>query len=124
MENRWLDLLKGFIPEDSEVIPNSSEKICERADHSLTNTIKLLLLARNLQSRDIRFAVEVVNSMDSLGRKVELIMTGNNAELIENSSGSVIRKLGWISEDEKIRLIKRSLISSSLRVITKVLPCQ
>ena len=134
LENRWLDLLSGIIPKDSEVIPNSSEKICERADHSLTNKVRLLLLARESPVKGQRFAVEVVNSMDSLGRKTELIMTGNNAELIENSSGSVIRKLGWISEDEKIRLIRESdfLISpsdyegSSMSVIEAMvcgLPC-
>ena len=134
LEERWLDLLRGVIPADSEVIPNSSEPICDRTNHEPSNCVKLLLLARGSTIKGHKFAIEIVHAIEKMGILTELTMTGKRCDEEVTSSGSKIRTLEWVSEEEKSELVREAdfLISpseyegSSMSVIESMvcgLPC-
>ena len=134
LENRWIGLLKGFIPEDSEVLHNFSEPICERNNHNLGTTIKLLLMSRKSPIKGHKLALKIAKSLANMGNKVELKMTGTSREGIERQPRITVESLGWVSETEKASLLKEAdfLISpsefegSSMSVIEAMvcgLPC-
>ena len=134
LEERWKTALRGFIPADAEVLPNFSRQRIDRSEHNLEGGIKLLLLARDSPTKGHNFAISILESLHEAGVDASLTMTGAKdlSSLIYPRLS--INCLGWISEEEKVRLMMEAdfLISpsdfegSSMSVIESLLcglPC-
>ena len=133
LEDRWKKILEQWIPEDSVVISNFSEKIISRKN-ILNNEINLLMLSRNSKGKGHNFAIKVLRSLENKGFSAKLVMTGIlNSDLMQIKMDKIDAR-GWISENEKYDLISNSdfLImpsdfeGSSMSVIESIvngLPC-
>ncbi len=135
LETRWKELLRRWLPKNTEVVNNFSRPLAVRRNHSPDGTIKLLLLSRSSPIKGKKFALDIVRYLTSKGLKVSLKISGGykNESLGDNPEGQ-ITSLGWVSEQEKSELIKSAdfLLSpsryegSSMSVIESMvsgLPC-
>jgi glycosyltransferase involved in cell wall biosynthesis len=133
LEERWIDLLSKWIPENSSVVPNSIGKLSDRGEYVRTSKIRLLLLSRNSMVKGHEIAIKALNILHRDGYEATLEITGIGEDSKINATKGV-HYLGWVSEQEKSDLISRVdfLISpsqyegSSMSVIEAMvcgLPC-
>ena len=117
LENRWKELLRRWLPKNTEVVNNFSRPLAVRRNHSPDGTIKLLLLSRPSPVKGKNFALDIVRYLTSKGSRVSLKISGGNKNesLVDNPEGQ-ITCLGWVSEQEKSELIKSAdfLLSPSI----------
>jgi glycosyltransferase involved in cell wall biosynthesis len=132
LEERWVEKLKKWIPEDSVVVNNSSKPLADRKGHLREGEIKLLLLSRKSSIKGQKFAIEVLERLRTRGISASLTMTGMDAKKKDSSNG--VKFLGWVTDEEKEELVLRSdfLLSpsyyegSSMSIIESMvsgLPC-
>ena len=118
LENRWLELLKNWIPGDSEVIRNYSNiNFKSRSKNREKNeNLQILMMARDSKGKGHEFAIKIMEDILSKENKIKLVMTGKNPEELEDDLDGHIIARGWVSNEEKNRLIDESdfLISPSL----------
>jgi len=105
LENRWLELLSPWIPSDSLVIPNSSESIANRSEHSLGPEIRLLVMSRNSRGKGHEFAIGVVESLQELGIEAVLRMTGIEKLPESKAPPESVEALGWVSMERRGELV-------------------
>lgn len=134
LEKRWKEKLREWIPIDSWVVNNFSEKIANREMHRVGGQINLLLMSRDSSGKGHEFAIEILSGLQKMGVEARLKMTGLSN--IGNSIGKTdgIEALGWVTEEEKRGLIEESDFllmpseyeGSSMTVIESIvcgLPC-
>ena len=107
LENRWKKILEKWIPSDAIVIPNSSERTVIRKN-IMSKKIKILMLSRKSKGKGHDFAIKILRSLESKGINVKLTMTGIDDNYVNKIKTSAIDAKGWITEEEKMRLIKES----------------
>jgi len=107
LENRWKEILKEWIPKDAITIPNSSERIVLRKN-IIGKKIMILMLSRKSKGKGHDFAIKILKSLESKGVNVNLTMTGIDNNYVKKIKSSSIDAKGWITEEEKMKLIKES----------------
>ena len=134
LEDRWRDMLRDWIPEDSEVVRNFSNPVKRDRKRTPSDKLRLLVLSRNSPVKGHDFAIEVAKCISQMGKNVELLITGGS-EIGKYSNGRLeINNRGWVSREEKDVLLSESdfLLSpseyegSSMSVIESMvsgLPC-
>ncbi len=135
LEKRWLDLLSPWISRDHvTVVPNPSIPKIIRNRHRVGEDVKILLLSRDAKCKGHGFAIRVAESLLQMGRGVSISLTGIDSHKEKISSELDVRCLGWVSNKEKMELIRDADImlspseyeGSSMSVIEAIvngLPC-
>jgi len=134
LEKRWKEKLTDWIPNDSMVVNNFSEKIADRSDHKIGRKINLLLLSRDSNGKGHRFAMEILDELLNMGLEASLKMTGISHIGHSIERGGCIEALGWVTEEEKRKLMEEAdfllmpseFEGSSMAVIESIicgLPC-
>ena len=134
LEERWKGLLKEWLPDSTFVVSNPSNPIGDRRDHKLSSKVRLLLLSRKSEIKGHDFSIGIIEELHRMGINASLTMTGTAYGSSKEFPDLEINCLGWVSEDEKKKLIEESdlLISpseyegSSMSVIEAMvsgLPC-
>ena len=132
LEKRWKKLLKKWIPDDSEVINNSANKIYKKREYSEVAPLKILMMARNDKIKGHLFAISIVKYLISEGVDVKMNITGITTPK-KNVNKSIEFK-GWVSNNYRDKLIAESdflllpskFEGSSMAIIESVvngLPC-
>ena len=106
LEERWIERLKTWIPDDAQVVLNSSKRTIKREDKECKENISLFLAARNSSIKGHKFALEIITSLDEMGKKSTLTMTGVSRIPESFKLQDSVNALGWISEAEKRALLK------------------
>ncbi len=104
LEERWRDLLKGWIPEDSLVIHNSSSPRIIRKSKKINGAIKLLHLSRDSPGKGHDFSIQILEELLAMGVEARLIMTGITAKGRFDQSLPV-EGLGWVSLEARDKLL-------------------
>lgn len=107
LENRWKDLLSKWVPEDSRIIRNYPKSIIDRGDRIPGKRIELLLLSRESDVKGHEFAKNILFELTKIGVEARLTITGGVRGVSAKDNGS-LELLGWVTENEKIELMKRS----------------
>lgn len=134
LEKRWKGLLEKWLPDSTFVVSNPSNAIGDRLDHKLSGKVRLLLLSRKSEIKGHDFSIGIIEELHRMGIDASLTMTGATYGSSKEFPDLDINCLGWVSEDEKKKLIEESdfLISpseyegSSMSVIEAMvsgLPC-
>ena len=134
LEERWKKLLKEWLPDSTFVVYNPSNAIGDRRNHELLTKVKLLLLSRKSEIKGHDFSIGIIEELHRMGINASLTMTGTTSGSSKEFPDLEINCLGWVSDDEKKKLIEESdfLISpseyegSSMSVIEAMvsgLPC-
>ena len=134
LEERWKKRLQKWIPENSIVVHNSSPALTDRRHHKLRGPIKLLMMTRDSSIKGTDFAVRVADELGRQGVETELTITGSKSVMNEEVIRGKIKKIGWVNDEEKAKLIQKSdfLLSpskfegSSMSIIESMvsgLPC-
>lgn len=135
LEERWLDLLSPWIARDNvTVVPNPSIPSIDRKNHRIGEEVKILLLSRDAKCKGHGFAIRAAESLLQMGRDVSISLTGIDSHKEMISPELDVRCLGWVSEEEKIELMRDADImlspseyeGSSMSVIEAIvngLPC-
>ena len=106
LEERWIERLKRWIPDDAQVVLNSSKRTIKRENKECKENISLLLAARNSRIKGHKFALEIIASLDEMGKKSTLTMTGISRIPESFKLQDSVNALGWISEKEKRAILK------------------
>tara|TARA_Y100001980_G_C14530408_1_gene306331 strand:+ start:463 stop:1476 length:1014 start_codon:yes stop_codon:yes gene_type:complete len=106
LENRWLEILDEWLPKNSSVVPNSIDlrKIEPRRD-GLSSELKILMLSRKDSIKGHRFALDTHRILSNRGIKCRLIISGVNEEEIRGKKHEGVEVIGWVSEEEKWKLL-------------------
>lgn len=105
LEERWKTILREWIPENTEIIPNTSERRIRR-ENKINKDIQLLMLARKSKGKGHIFAIKVLQSLKIKGFSAKLTLTGIDRMDIKKYNNKSIFAKGWISEDEKLKLME------------------
>ena len=135
LEERWRNILSPLIGSDNlTVVPNPSHPNISRKGHKLEGTLKILVLSRGAKCKGNEFAIRIADRIHRMGNNVSISLTGISRHKENISSNLEVNCLGWVSNEEKNRLLQISDIllspsdyeGSSMSVIESVvcgLPC-
>ena len=108
LEERWIERLNRWIPNNAEVVNNSSKRVIHRESKECSENIRLLLAARNSRIKGHKFALEIINSLHEMGKKSTLTMTGVTRVPESFKLKESVKALGWISEEEKREILEET----------------
>lgn len=109
LEDRWKDRLSKWLPENTNVVYNSTNLIVDRRKHKLDEEIKLLLLSRHSKIKGHNFAIKIIEKLNHNKIPVSLIMTGvTEQDFNEGELPANVNCVGWVSETEKHDLLSKA----------------
>jgi len=104
LEDRWAKKLELWLSKSPTIIRNSAKKIV-RQERMKADKIKLLMLSRDSQVKGHNFAMEIMNCLEKRGIDVSLTVTGKNDGNYKLINSKSIKFIGWVSNQERDRLI-------------------
>jgi len=107
LEERWLDSLNKWIPQNCSIINNYADEKKRRIKQPPKSKLKILMIARNSKGKGHLFAVDILRYLISKGADVEMTMTGENISNIGKELKN-LNTIDWVSDEEKDILISES----------------
>tara|TARA_B100001250_G_scaffold411372_1_gene439853 strand:- start:527 stop:1549 length:1023 start_codon:yes stop_codon:yes gene_type:complete len=104
LEKRWKKILEKWIPVDTTIIPNSSERKIIR-ENKIGEELIILMLSRKSKGKGHNFAIDILRSLKSKGVSAKLIITGIEEKEIAGDIKENVQASGWVTEIEKESLM-------------------
>ena len=116
LEDRWIDMLEKWLPENTSVIRNFSPHESKRIKKLDPSAINLLMLSRDSPVKQHNFAFRIIQAINDIGGRVNLDIAGGTKNGVRKFGESNVKWHGWVSEREKLDLIKNAdfLLSPSI----------